>query len=307
MTYDLVIIGGGPAGLTAGLYAVRGGLKTILLEKGVPGGQAAQTDLIENYPGFPGGVSGLELMERFEKQGRAFGLEILNRTVESLTVESGYYRVIAGADCYQARAVIIATGTQFRELGIPGEKEFRGRGISYCATCDGAFFRERKVAVIGGGDAAVQEALFLTRFTGKVIVIHRREHLRAVNVLQKRAFDNPQIEFRLNTEVEAIEGDQTVRSLRLRDKQTGKTFSEDFGGVFIFIGSIPNTTFLNGTVALSKQGYIITDQSLQTSLRGVFAAGDVREKMARQVATAVGEGAQAAMTVEKYLSPYGEP
>lgn len=303
MVYDVLVIGGGPAGLTAGLYAARAGRKVALIEKAMPGGQAFLTNEIENYPGFPEGIGGPELMMAFQQQATRFGLEIINGEIVSVDL-AGETKKLVAADGqeYLAKAVIIATGAQPKNLGVPGEEEFRGRGVSYCATCDGAFFRGKKVAVVGGGDSAVEEALFLTRFASRVVIIHRRDQLRAINVLQERARSNEKIEFRLNHVVEAILGDQKVERLRLKNVVTGEVVEEEFDGVFVFVGTQPNTKFLEGVLALDEQGRIITNETMGTSLKGVFAAGDVRNTPLRQVATAVGDGAIAAYSAEHYLA-----
>jgi thioredoxin reductase (NADPH) len=302
MLYDLMIIGGGPAGLTAALYGARGGLNTIVLERGTPGGQAGQTDLIENYPGFPEGINGFDLADRFLQQAQRFGAGIEMTAVTGVELESDVKKAITADGEYLARAVIIATGARPRPLGVPGEKEFQGRGVSYCATCDGAFFRGKKVAVVGGGDSAVEEALFLTRFARQVTIIHRRDALRATRVLQDRARDNAAISFHWQTVVEAIKGTGKVQSLQLRDVVTNAVREEQFDGVFIFIGLEPNSGFLGQALVTDGGGYIITGENLATSIDGVFAAGDVRAKEFRQVSTAVGEGAVAAMAAERYLA-----
>ncbi|HHW06071.1 MAG TPA: thioredoxin-disulfide reductase [Clostridia bacterium] len=303
MVYDQLIIGGGPAGLTAGLYAARAGRRVALIEKAMPGGQAFLTSEIENYPGFPEGIGGPELMMAFQQQATRFGLEIINAEIVSVDL-AGDIKTLTAADGkeYRARTVIIATGAQPKKLGVPGEEEFRGRGVSYCATCDGAFFRGKKVAVVGGGDSAVEEAIFLTRFASEVVLIHRREELRAINVLQERARSNEKIRFRLNHVVEAILGDQKVERLRLKHVVTGEVTEEDFDGVFVFVGTQPNTKFVEGVLALDEQGRIITNETMGTSVKGVFAAGDVRNTPLRQVATAVGDGAIAAYSAEHYLA-----
>lgn len=303
MIYDQLILGGGPAGLTAGLYAARGGRKVALIERAMPGGQAFLTNEIENYPGFPQGIGGPELMMAFQEQATRFGLEIINNDIVKVDL-AGEIKSLTGADgtVYQARTVIIATGAEPRKLGVPGEEEFRGRGVSYCATCDGAFFRNKKVAVVGGGDAAVEEAMFLTRFAQQVVIIHRRDELRAINVLQERAKEHEKIEFRLNTVVEAIQGGQKVETLRLRNVVTGEIQEEPFDGVFIFVGTKPNTKFLEGVLTLDENGCIVTNADMGTSLKGVYAAGDVRNTPFRQVATAVGDGAMAAGSAELYLA-----
>ncbi|GAF25652.1 thioredoxin reductase [Moorella thermoacetica Y72] len=302
MVYDLMIIGGGPAGLTAALYGARGGLNTILLEMGAPGGQAGQTDRIENYPGFPDGITGIDLAMKFAEQAQRFGARLEMTTVREVDFSGANKKVITSNGEYEARAVIIASGAHPRPLGVPGEAELRGRGVSYCATCDGAFFRDKKVAVVGGGDSAVEEALFLTRFASQVTIIHRREALRATRVIQDRARDNPKISFQWNTVVNAIQGKDKVSSLQLKDVRTGALREEPFDGVFIFIGLEPNTDFLGGALTLDPDGYIVTREDLATSIPGVFAAGDVRAKNFRQVSTAVGDGAVAAMAAERYLA-----
>ncbi len=303
MFYDLLILGGGPAGLTAGIYGARGGRKVALIERAVPGGQAFLTNEIENYPGFPKGVSGPELMQAFQEQAERFGVKIIMADIQEVELE-GHEKALIGEDGnrYRASSVIIATGAQPKKLEVPGEEDFRGRGVSYCATCDGAFFRNKKVAVVGGGDSAVEEAIFLTRFASQVVIIHRRDRLRAVDILQKRAMANEKIDFRWDTVVTEITGEAKLTSLKLKNVKTGQEFEEAFDGLFIFVGTVPNTGFLKGTLALDKEGWIITNSSLGTSLKGVFAAGDVRNTLFRQVATAVGDGATAAASAEHYLA-----
>lgn len=301
--YDVIIIGGGPAGLTAALYTARGGLKTVILEKAMPGGQAALTDKIENYPGFPEGVSGPELMQKFMEQAIKVGAEFKTQEVaqvDLLPVEKKIETV--QGENLTAKAVIIATGAQAKKLGVPGEERLTGRGVSYCATCDGAFFREKRVAVVGGGDAAVEEANFLTKFAREVVIIHRRDELRAANVLQERAQKNEKITFMLDTVVQEIKGTQAVEKLKLKNVKTGEEREEDFDGVFVFVGTVPNTAFLEGKLELDQMGYVLTHDYLKTSVPGVFSAGDVRKTFLRQVSTAVGDGAVAAMAVEHYLA-----
>lgn len=300
--YDVIIIGGGPAGLTAGLYCARNRLQTLLFEGEVPGGQAALTETIENYPGFPDGIGGAELMDLFARQAQSFGMEMRLERVIAVRLADHPKVVTTARESYEAGAVIIATGAKSRPLGVPGEEEFRGRGVSYCATCDGAFFRDKKVAVVGGGDAAVEEALFLTRFAREVVIIHRRGELRATRILQERAQANERICFLWNTVVEAVEGDTTMKQLALRRVDTGEQFQEPADGLFVFIGTQPATSFLQGVLPLTPEGYIETNATMSTTVPGVFAAGDVRAKELRQVATAVGEGAQAAMSAQRYLA-----
>lgn len=302
MNRDLLIIGGGPAGLTAGLYAARAGLKTLLLEMAAPGGQAAVTDTIDNYPGFPEGISGPELMMKFMAQAERFGLETRYEGVLEVNFSPREKLVKTDGGDYVAQAVIIASGASPRELGVPGEKEFRGRGVSYCATCDGAFFRNKRVLVVGGGDAAVEEGIFLTKFASQVILVHRREALRATRVLQDRALANEKMELRFNAVVEEIRGGRLVESVRLKDTTTGDVLDEPIDGVFIFVGTEPNTGFLGQAVTLDERGYVLTNETLGASVAGVFAAGDVRSKFLRQVSTAVGDGAVAAMAAERWLA-----
>lgn len=302
MMYDVIILGGGPAGLTAALYTARGGLKTLILEKSMPGGQAALTDTIENYPGFPEGISGPELMQKFMEQATKVGAEFKTEAATAVDL-SGKVKTITTANGeFKGKSVIVATGAQARKLEVPGEDRFTGRGVSYCATCDGAFFRDKRVAVVGGGDSAVEEAIFLTKFASEVLLIHRRDQLRAATILQKRAEKNEKIKFVFDTVVEEIEGDQGVTGLKLTNVKTGEAYTEELQGVFIFVGTVPNTEFLKGEIELDTIGYIPTRSHLKTSVPGVFAAGDVREKFLRQVSTAVGDGADAAMAVEHYLA-----
>ncbi|KKM10267.1 thioredoxin reductase [Clostridiales bacterium PH28_bin88] len=305
MVWDLLIIGAGPAGLTAGLYGARSGLKTLLLDMAGPGGQAATTDVIENYPGFPEGIGGPELMERFVAQATRFGLEIRWEGVQRVDFSRPEKVVVTDRGEHRSRAVIIASGTRPRNLDVPGEFKFRGRGVSYCATCDGAFFRGKRVVVVGGGDAAVEEGIFLTKFASQVVLVHRRDQLRAARVLQDRARANEKMAFRWNTVVDDILGEQLVRKVRLKNVKTGEVWEEDIDGVFVFTGTIPNTDFLGNAVTLNEKGYVVANDTLGTSIPGVFVAGDVREKFLRQVATAVGDGALAAMSAERYLAEQG--
>lgn len=301
-TWDVVIIGGGPAGLTAGLYTSRACLRTLLLEKGAIGGQAATTDWVENYPGFVEGVSGFDLMLRFQQQAERFGLEIRQEEVLGLEAEDSWKQVRTAEGVYSARAVIIASGASPRRLGVPGEDTFYGRGVSYCATCDGAFFRDKTVAVVGGGNAAVEEAIFLTRYVSQLYLIHRRDRLRATGIAQERAFRNPKIKFCWNSAVEEIRGKDQVEKICIRDLKTRQVRELAVDGVFVYVGVDPNTAFLRSAVRQNNEGYIITDSMLQTSVPGVFAAGDVRDKDFRQIATAVGDGALAALYAERYLA-----
>ncbi len=299
--FELVIIGGGPAGLSAGIYAARAAMKTVLLERGIPGGLVVSSQHIENYPGFESGISGPELMAQMEKQARRFGLEIRFADVgriqpagDEIILETDNGRIAAGA-------LIVATGVQPNLLGVKGESELTGRGVSYCATCDGAFFRGKRVAVVGGGDAAVEEAMFLTKFAEKVFVIHRRGELRATKIIQQRAFDNPKIEFVWHSVVDEILGGDLVEALAVRDVRDHKKTSLDVDGVFIYVGYRPNSSLVKDMVELDEKGYIITDENMRTNLPGFFAAGDIRQKLLRQVVTAVADGAIAAVAAEKYL------
>lgn len=302
MVWDLIIIGGGPAGLTAGLYGARAGLKTLLLEKAMPGGQAVLTEKIENYPGYPQGVSGPELMMSFMDQAMRFGLEFKTEEVNGIDFSRKEKAINTNENNYLAKAVVLATGSRPRFLDVPGEREFHGRGVSYCATCDGAFFKEKKVVVVGGGDSAVEEALFLTRYANEVVLVHRRDQLRATNVLQDRAKANSKMHFILDTVVEKIDGKNFVDKVQLKNVKSGEMRQESTNGVFVFVGTVPNTGFLQGVVEMNNRGYIITHDLLSTSVSGVFAAGDVREKFLRQVSTAVGDGAEAAMAAERYIT-----
>lgn len=300
--YDVVIIGGGPAGLTAGLYTSRAMMKSLLIEKGIHGGQMATTYRIENYPGFDGGISGLELSQRMERQARKFGLEFSSGRVEEIRLDDNE-KVLITDDGLEIRtkALIIATGVEPKSLKVDGEERFRGRGVSYCATCDGAFFRDKKIAVIGGGDSALEEALFLTRFAEEIFIIHRRDKLRATRILQERAFEESKIKFIWDSFVEKIEGDDTVNKIVIRNLKNDKTEFFSVSGVFIYIGSNSNTEFLRGLVNLDSNGFIITDGKMATSVPGIYAAGDVRTKTLKQIATAVGDGAIAAKSAEKYI------
>jgi thioredoxin reductase (NADPH) len=303
--YDVVIIGGGPAGLTAGLYASRARLKAVLLEAMIAGGQMVTTDVIENYPGFSK-ITGAELSNLMDEQAKGFGLTVETGEVIGIEVAGGQKLVKMAEKEYRAEAIIICTGTEYRKLGIPGETEFTGRGVSYCATCDGAFFKDSKIVVVGGGDSAVGEALFLTRFAKEITIIHRRDALRATKIYEERAFASPKINFLWSTVVEEIRGNQTVESVLVRNVTSGEVKDVPTEGVFMFIGITPKTAFLKGVVELDENGYILVDEeNLQTSIEGIFAAGDARKKLLRQVATAVGDGATAAFAVEKYLEEKG--
>lgn len=300
--FDVIIIGGGPAGLTAGLYTSRAKLNSLLIENMLVGGQVMTTTKVENYPGFPGGIDGPELVARFHEHCQEFGLQIVNGEARQLRDEGSFKVVTVDDKEFKARAVIVTTGAEPRKLGIPGEQKLIGRGVSYCATCDGAFFRDVPVAVIGGGDTAAEEALFLTRFASKVYIIHRRDQLRATKTLQDRIFANDKIEVLWNALPEEVLGDQKgVNGLRIADKFSGEKRLLALEGVFFAIGVIPKARFLAEVLELNSEGYILTDAECRTSMPGVFAAGDVRSKLLKQIATAVGDGAVAAIAIEKYL------
>jgi thioredoxin reductase (NADPH) len=299
--YDVAIIGGGPAGLTAGLYAGRAKLKTVLFEKGMFGGQSFMTYHIENYPGFPDPVSGPELASYMETQMKKYDIEVILETVDRIEIVNKAKVLYTAANSYVADTVIIATGVSPRKLDIPGEDKFIGRGVSFCATCDGAFFQNKVVAVIGGGDSAISEALFLTRFASKVYIIHRRDRLRAAKVLQDRALANEKIEFVLNSIPVEVFGRDVVTGLRLKNAKTGEISEIQVNGVFVYIGSSPNSAFASNILELDENGYIKTDENMGTFVPGVFAAGDIRRKSLRQIITAAADGAIAAASCEKYL------
>lgn len=301
--YDVVIIGGGPAGLTAGLYTSRAKLRTLLVERMIMGGQVMTTTKVENYPGFPGGIDGPELMLRFQEHCQEFGLEVRSGEVEQLSDAEGIKTLRIDGEAVSARAVIITTGAEPRKLGVEREAELTGRGVSYCATCDGAFFRNVPVAIVGGGDTAAEEALFLTRFASKVYLIHRRGELRATKILQERLAHNDKVEILWSSAVAGLEADTSgLTGVRLQDTRSGAERSLPLAGLFVAIGVTPKAHFLADVVKLDDDGHILTDAECRTSIPGVFAAGDVRKKILKQIATAVGDGAVAAIMAEKYLT-----
>jgi thioredoxin reductase (NADPH) len=303
--YDVAIIGAGPAGLTAALYCGRARLKTLVLEKATAGGQAATTDHIENYPGFPEGIGGFELTEKIKQQAVQFGAEIREISpVVSLEAEDQIRTVMTEDGSISAKAVVIASGSEPKTLGVPGEDEFRGRGVSYCATCDGAFYKDATVAVIGGGNSAVEEAIFLTKFASKVYIVHRRNELRADKIIQERALANEKIEVVWESHLKKVLGNGKVEEMVVENKNTHERTSYSVDGVFFYIGAVPNTGFCEGTLDLDDREFILTDTNLQTSMPGVFACGDCRANQLKQVAVAVGEGALAAVMAEKYAEEF---
>ena len=302
MDYDVLIIGGGPAGLTAAIYAGRGNLRVGILEKGNPGGQIAQTEEVENYPGFPDVISGPELSERMVKQAEKFGAKILYDEVTGLERSGLGFTVKGYEKSYTAHSIIIATGANPKRLGVPGEDTFYGRGVSTCATCDGFFYRNKRVVVVGGGDAAIEEGTFLTKFASSVTVIHRRDTLRANKVAQDRAFANPKMRFIWDTAVTEVLGDDgLVTGVKLENLKSGEKSTFETDGVFIYIGHEPNTGFLSGVVELGSTGYVAVRDEIYTNVPGIFAAGDVSDEIYRQLSTSVGAGTKAAMRAEKYL------
>jgi len=299
--YEVIIIGGGPAGLTAGLYASRARLNSLLIEKGLIGGQIVNAEQVENYPGFPDGISGSEIGELMHQHAAKYGLKTLLAEVSGIELQEAQKVVRTTDGNFVTKAVIVAGGSKWQKLGIPGEEKFVGKGVSYCATCDAAFFRDLPVAIVGGGDSAITEALHLAKFASKVFVIHRRDQLRATRILQEKAFAEPKIEFLWNNTVGEIEGQDTVRKLKLHQVKTGEESTLDISGVFVSIGLSPNTDYLKNILPLDDIGHIITNSRLETETAGIYAAGDIRSDSARQAIAAAGDGATAAIYVEKYL------
>jgi len=302
----VLIIGSGPAGLTAALYAARADLEPVVLSGMELHGQAALTYSIENYPGFPDGVGGSELGELFQKQAERFGAKVEMDTATEVDFSSRPFRVKTYSGEYLADTLIIATGATPRHLNVPGEQELTGRGVSYCATCDGWFFKDKDVVVVGGGDSALEEGLFLTRYAKTVTIIHRRDQLRAGAILQKRAKENPKISFIWNTVVEEIVGDEAVKAVRLKNRVTGEVTEHPTDGVFIFIGHVPNTQLFEGQLEMDDLGYLKVDSLMQTSVPGVFAAGECADRHFRQVVTSAGMGAAAAIMAGRFLEEHGE-
>lgn len=301
MVYDIIIIGGGPAGLTAGIYTTRALMKTLLVEKIAPGGLVITTEKVENFPGFAEGVNGYELMEQMIKQAGKFGLETISEEAIGVSQKDGIFHIKTAAREYQALSMIIASGTIYRKLGVEGEQAFTGRGISYCATCDAPLFRNKEVVVVGGGDAAIEEALFLTKFVKKIYLVHRRDKLRASAILQERAKQNSKVEFIWNSVISRIYGKNKIEKVAIRNVLDNREHELNIGGIFVFIGFEPNTVFLKGFVELDKEGYVVTDSGMKTSREGIFAAGDVRSNTLRQIITACGDGARAAISAQHFV------
>jgi thioredoxin reductase (NADPH) len=299
--HDVVIIGAGPSGLAAGLYTGRGRLKTLILEKAIPGGQILLTDWVENYPGFPEGIAPFEMIENFRKQAEKFGAVIETDEARALRRDDDLWVIVGQNKEYAARAVIIATGAAYRKLGIPNEARLTGKGVSYCATCDAAFFRDAVVAVVGGGDNALTEAVFLTKFCRKLYVVHRRDQFRAIKILQERVFANPKIEVLWNCVLESAEGENHLERVNVRNVKENRTYPLPLDGLFVSIGMDPHTEFLKGVVGLNEWGEVKVDSRMATDQPGVYAAGDVADACPKQVATAVGAGVSAALSVNEYL------
>jgi thioredoxin reductase (NADPH) len=299
--YDVVIIGAGPSGLAAGLYAARARRRTLLIERKVTGGQIALTAIIENYPGIEE-VDGFELGQIMQRQAEKYGMEMAYAEVTSLERRDNLHIVHTSEGDYSAKALIVASGADYDRLGVPGEVELTGKGVSYCATCDAAFFKDQVVAVVGGGDAAMDEGLFVTRYASKVHVIHRRDELRASKILQERAFANPKMDFIWNTVVERIDGAGEVKAVKLKNVVTGEASELDLSAVFIFIGHHPNTEYLRGYLKTDAGGHIVVNDWMETDIPGIFAAGDVRVNAARQVVSSAGDGATAAIRADHYIT-----
>ena len=302
MTHDVIIIGAGPAGYTAGIYCSRARHDTILISGLLPGGQLMNTTDVENYPGFDEGIMGPDLMQIMRKQTENMGTKIIDDVVTNVDFSQNPFKVSTASTNFEAKTVIVCTGATPRKIGIDGEQTFAGKGVSYCATCDGAFFRDQELAVVGGGDSCMEEATFLTKFASKVHIIHRREEFRASKIMQERALNNEKITVHWNSTVSDIKGDQKVQQVILKDTKTGEETSVDMAGVFVAIGHEPNTGLFKDQLDLDENGYIVLSKSTQTSVDGVFSAGDVHDHRYRQAVTAAGYGCMAAIDVDKYLS-----
>lgn len=299
---NVIIIGSGPAGLTAALYTARANLNPLLFTGNEIGGQVSITNEVENYPGFPEGLTGPQMVEKFQKQAERFGARFEYAEVTEVDFDAEPFLVKSYDNEYEAKAVVIATGASARKLGVPGEVEFTGRGVSYCATCDGFFFRDKDVIVVGGGDSALEEGVFLTKFASHVRVVHRRDQLRAGHTLQERAKRNEKIEFVWDTVVTEINGDGAVESVRVENVRTGEVSTLETEGVFVYIGHYPNSQLFKGKLEMDDHGYLITNRRTHTNVPGVFAAGEIADPIFRQVVTSAGEGCKAALEVEKYLA-----
>jgi thioredoxin reductase (NADPH) len=299
--YQLIILGGGPAGLTAGLYAARNRLNTLIIEKAMPGGLITMAEWVENFPGFPDGLSGLDLAEKMQKQAEKFGIHFQFAEVNGLEVRENQKTVRTSEGDFTARAVIVASGSDRINLNVPGEKELTGRGVSYCATCDAAFFKNQPVAMVGGGNSAVSEAIHLAKFASKVTIIHRRDQLRAARVVEEKARSEPKIDFLWNTTVDAVIGKEKVENLELNNVVTHEKSVLPVSGVFVAIGQKPNTDFLKGVVLLDPNGYVITNEKMETSVPGILAAGDIRANSIRQTIAAAGDGATAAVYADRFI------
>ncbi len=300
-TYDVIIIGGGAAGLTAGIYTCRAGLKTLMLERLMPGGQVINAESIENFPGFPDGITGAEIGPLMQQQAMKYGLEIRLGEVEELAQNGSYWQASAWGEDYFGSAVIVAGGSILRKLGVPGEEELYGAGVSYCATCDGGFFMNQTVGVVGGGDSALDEALVLTEYASKVILFHRSDIFSGEKVLQERVMSNPKIEVRWNTTINEVLGDGQVEGVGIKDEVSGETSRVDLSGIFIYIGLDPNTEYLQDVLPLDNAGHIPTDIWMSTPARGIFAAGDIRQNSAAQLVSAAGDGATAGIAARRYV------
>jgi len=300
--YDVIIIGSGPAGYTAGIYTSRANLSTLIISGTLPGGQLMTTSEVENYPGFPNGIFGPELMMNMRQQAERFGAVIVDDEVLKVDFKKRPFTITTHAETYTGEATLLCTGASPRKLGIPAEQQFSGRGVSYCATCDGPFFKGENIVVVGGGDTAMEEATFLTKFGKSVRVVHRRNYLRASKILQQKALENPKIEFIWNNVVADIKGNNKISTILVKDINTGKERAIETGGLFVAIGHEPNTAIFKGQLELDDKGYIVLTQHTKTSVEGVFAAGDVHDHRYRQAVTAAGFGCMAAIDVEKWLS-----
>ena len=302
MTHDVIIIGAGPAGYTAGIYCSRARHDTILISGLLPGGQLMNTTDVENYPGFDEGIMGPDLMQIMRKQTENMGTKIVDDVVTNVDFSQNPFKVSTASANFETKTVIVCTGATPRKIGIDGEQTFAGKGVSYCATCDGAFFRDQELAVVGGGDSCMEEATFLTKFASKVHIIHRRDEFRASKIMQERALNNEKITIHWNSTVSDIKGDQKVQQVILKDTKTGEEVSMDMAGVFVAIGHEPNTELFKDQLELDENGYIVLNKNTQTSVDGVFSAGDVHDHRYRQAVTAAGYGCMAAIDVDKYLS-----